>query len=203
MFKLFDKFYGCTDELNIFIKMKISLRRQKIFIDNFFNNLLIWGIQGDGLKEDDLNFYSFRGKIILKEAYDSIKDFSDIIQTDNIQILLLKNFAIYFNKIINALDNLDIFSEEKVNNNKIINNKDNSSLEEKLITNNKENNIDTKVSNDLVKDEYLEDKNFYDKLNNIKGNIKLLKTYSGHNGFLKQGEIEQFYIFLLSSGIIK
>ena len=34
-------------------------------------------------------------------------------------------------------------------------------------------------------------------------NIKLLKTYSGHNGFLKQGEIEQFYIFLLSSGIIK
>ena len=203
LFKLFDKFYGCTDELNIFIKMKISLRRQKIFIDNFFNNLLIWGIQGDGLKEDDLNFYSFRGKIILKEAYDSIKDFSDIIQTDNKQILLLNNFTIYFSKIINALDNLDIFSEENVNNNKIINNKDNSSLEEKLITNNKENNIDTKVSNDLVKDEYLEDKNFYDKLNNIKGNIKLLKTYSGHNGFLKQGEIEQFYIFLLSSGIIK
>ena len=45
--------------------------------------------------------------------------------------------------------------------------------------------------------------NFYAKLNNIKGNIKLFKTTSGHNGLLKPEEKEQYYKILLSTGIIQ
>ena len=116
LFKLFNKFYGCCDDLNIIINMKNSLRRQKIYIDNFFNNLLIWGIQGNNLKEKDFEFYSYKGKIILKEAYDIIEDFSSHIMGNDTKIILLKNISNFFNKILHVLDNLDI-SFENINNN--------------------------------------------------------------------------------------
>ena len=202
LFKLFSKFYGCCDDLNIIINMKNSLRRQKIYIDNFFNNLLIWGIQENNLNKKDFEFDSYKGKIILKEAYDIIEEFSSNIMGTDIKIILLKNISNCFNKILHVLDNLDIVFEN-ISNNNIINNKNDNIIKEKLITNYNENIIDTNINNNLINFRDLEDQNiFYDKLNNIKGNIKLLKTYSGHTGFLKQEEIEQFYVFLLSSGII-
>ena len=56
---------------------KVSLRRETIFIDNFFNNLLIWGVQGgDSEEEEYYEFYSYRGKKILEEAYKILNKFN-------------------------------------------------------------------------------------------------------------------------------
>ena len=214
LFSFFEKFYGYScDDLDIIIKAKLSLRRQKIFIDNFFNNLLIWGIQMRNENDDQFEFNSYYGVKALIEAYHILNEFVSNFNQNKLleRELLLINISQNLKKIINFIDNLDIITGKSKNNNINSNNikEENESKKEQLISNNEEEittNI-TDINNDINKNikkdnDYPNNNIFYDKLNNIKEKIKLLKTYAGHNGWLNEEEIQEFYIFLLSSGII-
>lgn len=204
LFSFFNKFYGCScDDLNILIKMNVSIRRQKIFTDNFFNNLIIWGLQENEL---NLEFYSYKGLSTLQEASNLLNEFvTNITQIENSQKTLLKNNSDYLKKIVKVVDKLDI--NFGINNNFNINIssdiKDNDNIKEKLITNNlKEITTEKYSENDVNKDNLKIENIFYNKLERIKGNIKILKTKAGHNGWLSEEEIEQYYLFLLSSRIM-
>ena len=222
IFSFFDKFFGiCCDNLNFLSINKISLRRETIFIDNFFNNLLIWGVQGGN--QDDIDYFefkSYKGKQVLKEAYDILKNYS-LINKDENQINISKKSGIVnllsedLKKILDVMDNLDIiFNKNEINNyiknkNKEkdnisnISNSDNNGLKEKLISDSEEESeIITNLDIETNEDKIINNKSFYDKLNNIKGSIKLFKTFAGHNGLLKPDERENFYKFLLSTGIL-
>ena len=218
----FDKFSGiCCDDLNYLSKNKLSLRRELIFVDNFFNNLLIWGLQGNkASKEESLIFYPEEGRKALQDSYQILNKF---ISNNKAQINLSKISNLInlcsedIKNILDVMDSLDLeFKNNKSKNkekkndiNNLIDN--NGSLNEKLINsieeidrieiNNKSNiEVDTSISTDY---NINNNSNFYAKLNNIKGNIKLLKTSSGHNGLLKPEEKEQYFKMLLSTGIIE
>ena len=204
LFSFFNKFSGCScDDLNILIKMNVSVRRQKIFIDNFFNNLIIWGLQIENENELNLEFYSYKGGSTLKEASLLLNEFvTNITQIDNLQKTLLKNNSEHLKKVGKVVEKLDINfgTNNNININIIGDYKDNDNIKEKLINNNLK---EITTDKDLNKENILQIENaFYDKLERIKGNIKILKTYAGHNGWLSEEEIEQYYIFLLSSRII-
>ena len=111
-----------------------------------------------------------------------------------------------FKKIVNVIDNLEINLNSNININNNVNIiDDDENIKERLISSDSEEirtNIDN--NNNINKDMNLNKKNdFYNKLNNITGNIKLLKSYSGHNRGLSEEELQLFYMFLLSSGIIR
>ena len=213
LFSFFDKFFGiCCDNLNILSQNKISLRRETIFINNFFNNLLIWGAQGGESEFDDyFEFYPYKGKKILQEAYDILANFNSKEQINISPIArLMKDVSDDLKKVLNVINNLDIAYQEKNNiinkNNSIINiNNSENNLKEQLISNieeseiNTNSNMDTNKKNNILIDD---SNNFYEKLNNIKGSIKLFKSMAGHNGLLRIDEREQFYTFLLTTGII-
>ena len=213
LFTFFDKFFGiCCDNLNYLSMNKYSLRRETIFIHNFFNNLLIWGVQGgDAQFEDNFEFYPYKGRRILQEANDILVNFNSKEQINVSPIAkLMQDVSEGLQKIINVMDNLDIIYQENKNiknenTNKsdiIINiNNNENNLKEKLISNLEENEINTNI-NTNKENNLINENKFYEKLNNIKGSIKLFKTFSGHNGLLRPDEREQFYTYLLTSGII-
>ena len=216
LFSFFDMFFGiCCDNLNYLSMKRLSVRRETIYLDNFFNNLLIWGVQGgESPTEEVFEFYSYKGKKLLKEASNILYNFSSNYSQININpiIGLIKSVSDDLKKILNVMENLDIALKDNQNvkkNNKdyninISNEKMSTDLKEKLISKEeKENEINTNITFNSNKKEKLnnEDK-FYDKLNNIKGNIKLFKSFAGHNGLLRSDEREQFYSFLLCTGII-
>ena len=214
LFAFFDLFFGvCCDNLNYLSQKQLSARRESIFLDNFFNNILIWGIQGGNSdNEDDFEFYSYKGKNIIRDAYNILNKYTleKIQGNENPVSLIIEKFSEDFKKILDAFDNLDIVCKDE--NPKIKTNKEDTSesnnkndLKEKLITNDeKEYEINTNIvldvdinkKNNLINDE------FYAKLNSIKGNIKLFKSFAGHNGLLRPDEREQFFSFLLSTGIV-
>ena len=119
-------------------------------------------------------------------------------------------------KLVNGFDYFDINLQNNVviNNIKPKNDKDNDIKEDLIKNKNNEEEVEeeeeintntnastekqTKKSSNLSS----HDKLFYDKLNSIKGNFKLFRTFAGHNGFLRNDERNQFYILLLSTGII-
>ena len=213
LFAFLDKFFGiCCDNLNYLSMNKYSLRRETIFINNFFNNLLIWGVQGgDEEFDDNCEFYPYKGKKILQEATDILVNFNSKEQIDVSPIAkIMQDVSEGLKKIINVMDNLDINNQENknINNENIkkndiiinINNKENN-LKEKLISNLEENEINTNINTNKDNNLIIEN-NFYEKLNNIKSSIKLFKTFSGHNGLLRQDEREQFFTYLLTTGIV-
>jgi hypothetical protein len=232
-FLFFDKFFGiCCDNLSFISENLFSVRRQKLFLDNFFNNLLIWGAQGEEIysNEETFEFYSYKGLKLIQEASD-ILDKSNYTENSNNsnnnsftrKLFLIDTLKIYFKQILNAMKNLDIDTNLNNINNKRnslrISNLTNSNIKEKLImtedeedeinTNNTNNNIiDTKIelNSELINIENNNNIiriNFYQKLNDIIGNFKLFKTCVGHNGSLRMDEQEQFFCLLLKSGIIK
>ena len=222
----FDKFFGiCCDNLSYISKNIISIRRQKIFLENFFNNLLIWGAQGEETfpNEESFVFYSYKGYKLIKEAFD-ILDKNNIDESkgnNNIilkrKLFLLDSLRIYFKKILYVIENLEI--DEGMNNNS--NNWDSFSLIN-LSDNNKEalilpedeedeinignNDSKNEFNNNLIDNDsnnnINKEANFYNKLNDILGNFRIFKTCVGHNGPLREDEQNQFYILLLKSGII-
>ena len=214
----------CCDNLIYIAENQISIRRQKLFLDNFFNNLLIWGAQGEENypNEETFEFYSYKGLKIIKEAY-------DILNKNQIdEISVINNIKLYFRKILNVMQNLeiDLNRNNNSNSNKInslsISNLANDNYKEKLIiteegdelnTDNTNNNnvISTNIElidkNNLIDDNnnnagVIVENNFYDKLNNIIGNFKIFRTFAGHNGSLRMEEKEQFFCLLLKNGII-
>ena len=213
LFSFFDLFFGvCCDNLNYLSQKQLSARRETIFLDNFFNNILIWGVQGGNLdNEDYFEFYSYKGKIIIRDAYNILNKYTlERMQgNENPVALIIEKFSDDFKKILDAFDNLDIVCKDEkpkitINNRDTSESNNKNDLKEKLITNEKEYEINTNIildvdvnkKNNLINDE------FYDKLNSIKGNIKLFKSFAGHNGLLRPDEREQFFSFLLSTGII-
>ena len=224
LFSFFDKFFGvCCDNLNFISNNKLSLRRETIFINNFFNNLLIWGTQGSNSKEEDFfEFHSYGGKRILKEAYNLLYEFNSKKSEGSINNTKISSLVSLIRedikKIIDVIDNLDIVLPENKNSKNILkgdkeinyNKQDKNSLEEKLIDDNFEekleinttSNSNIDINNNINNIDNLDKNGFYNKLNSIKGNIKLFKSFGGHNGLLKVDEREQFHKFLLSTGII-
>ena len=233
-FLFFDKFFGiCCDNLSFISENSISIRRQKIFLDNFFNNLLIWGAQGEEIypNEETFEFYSYKGLKLIKEACD-ILDKSNYGENSNNsnnnillrKLLLIDTLKIYFKQILSVMKNLDIDANFNNDNNKRnslrISNLTNTNFKEKLImtedeedeinTNNTNNNIintNIELNSDFINVENnnikLIEKNFYQKLNDILGNFKIFKTCVGHNGSLRIDEQEQFFCLLLKSGVIQ
>ena len=233
-FLFFDKFFGiCCDNLSFISENSISIRRQKIFLDNFFNNLLIWGAQGEEIypNEETFEFYSYKGLKLIKEACD-ILDKSNYGENSNNsnnnillrKLLLIDTLKIYFKQILSVMKNLDIDANLNNDNNKRnslrISNLTNTNFKEKLImtedeedeinTNNTNNNIintNIELNSDFINVENnnikLIEKNFYQKLNDILGNFKIFKTCVGHNGALRMDEQEQFFCLLLKSGVIQ
>ena len=224
LFSFFDKFFGvCCDNLNYVSNNKLSLRRETIFINNFFNNLLIWGAQGSSSKEEDFfEFHSYRGKKILKEAYNLLYEFNSKKSEGNINTTKITRLVALITEeiknIIDVMDNLDIVLPENKSSKNILkedkeinyNIQDKISLKEKLIDDNVEekleinttSNSNIDINNNINNIDDFDKNKFYIKLNSIKGNIKLFKSYGGHNGLLKIDERDQFYKFLLSTGII-
>ena len=143
---------------------ELSIRRQKIFLDNFFNNLLIWGAQGEEAypNEEIFEFYSYKGLKIIKEACDVLNKnlFEENLMNDiNKNIIYRKNFLlnnlkIAFRKILNVMQNLEIDSSGNNNNKnkrdsfRISNLNSNSNFKEKLImTEDDEDEINTNNTN--------------------------------------------------------
>ena len=225
-FSFFDKFYGiCTDNLSIISELATSKRREKLFLDSFFNNLLIWGAQGEDIfpNEEIYEFYPKKGFKIIKEAFDVLnKAFPEenIINNNSLskKILLLIRLKTYFGKIYSVMKNLDI--DMSINNKRMslrISNLNNTNFKEKLIGNEDEEEIEIKTNSDIKtnieteknlidveRDNLIKEdnNNFYQKLNSIIGNIRLFRTIVGHNGPLRADEREQFFYLLLKSGIV-
>ena len=225
-FSFFDKFYGiCADNLSIISELPTSRRREKLFLDSFFNNLFIWGAQGEDIypNEEIYEFYSEKGLKIIKEAYDVLnKAFPEEKTINNNtlsrKILLLIRLKTYFGKIYSVMQNLDI--DTNINSRRMslkISNLNNTNFKEKLIENVDEEEIEIKTNSDIktnieteknlidVESDNLikeDNNNFYQKLNGIIGNIKLFRTVVGHNGPLRADEREQFFCLLLKSGIV-
>ena len=180
---LFEHFFGiCCDNLNYISENIISIRRQKIFLDNFFNNLLIWGAQGEEIypNEEVFEFYSYKGLKLIKEACDILDKNNydeNLINSKNNKILtrklfLINSLRIYFKQILSVMQNLDIDTSlnNNINNSRDtlrISNLDNNKInnKEKLILNEDEedgisscntnsNIINTKIefNNDLIDD---------------------------------------------------
>ena len=216
-----DKFYGiCCDNLTYITENNKSIRRQKLFLDSFFNNLLIWGGQNTSEQNDDLFDFEFiadKGFKIIKEACDILDNVNDNnnnknIFINNMKLSLIQNIKKDFKKILMVMEKLDI----KINNNDDkgkrvslkLSNINNTNIKEKLIISDEEEDteINTNSNNNLIDDSNNNmikiGANFYQKLHDILGNFKLFKTYIGHNGFLREDEREKFFIFLLRSGVI-
>ena len=217
----------CSDSLSMISENPVSRRREKLFLDSFFNNLLIWGAQGEDTypKEEIYEFYPNKGFKIIKEVYDVFnKAYPDENNINNNsiskKILLLVRLKVYFRKIYFVMQNLDI--DINTNNKRMnlrINNLNNTNFKEKLIGNEDEEEIEIKTNSEseiktnkdseknlidvesdiLIKEDNI---NFYQKLNSIIGNIKLFRTIVGHNGPLRIDEREQFFCLLLKAGIV-
>ena len=226
-FEFFNKFVGiCPDDLGNILEIDMSQRRQKLYLESFFNNLLIWGAQGEeNLNEENFEFYPKKGFKIIEEVCQILKktDSSENLINDIILIrknLLLQNLKNNFEKILSVMKRLDI--DINTNNKRIslrISNLNNINYKEKLIENDddEENEIKTNTNSIEIKTNNESDKhlidfdennnlnmenNFYQKLNGIMGNIKLFRTCVGHNGPLTDEEKQQFYCLLLKSKII-
>ena len=225
-FSFLDKFYGiCCDNL-IYItenNNNMSMRRQKLFLDSFFNNLLIWGVQDTSEQNEDLydfEFFADKGIQIMKEACDVLNEVSDIdekILVQNKQSSLLQNLKRDFKKIFNVMEKLDIALNINDTVKRVslrLSNINNPNVKETLLISEEEDtdmntNINTnskyELNNNLIEDsneKLIVEDNFYKKLNEILGNFKLFKTNVGHNGSLRDDEKEKFFVFLLRSGVI-
>ena len=224
LFWFFDKFFGVfCDNLTYIENPKISFRRKAIFLESFFNNLLIWGAQGGKGTVEYYEFYPKQGKKLLEEAYNylnnNLKEYEeDEFYKTNEIFKLIKNVNNGLRKILESINHLDIILDNKKKRKKSID----------LIKDKIENSNDTRErlisesedSNDKIDlidgDNSINDKNnqinlngnkddsdvFYDKLNLLIGNIKLIKSFAGHNGLLKQDEKDFYYGYLTKGGFI-
>ena len=228
----FEKFKGvCCDELKYIYKEK-SIRKQKLFLDSFFNNLLIWGAKGGVMQpnEEDFEFYSYKGFRLIKEACDILDKNNygeNLINKNNLTRKIIDNFRIYFKKILFVIQNLDIDINlnNNINNSKNnlkINNLNDNNKEELFSTEDKESEINTdntniniiniintkiEFNNDLIDDDCentkIKENKFYQKLSNISGNFKIFKTSVGHREPLEPEEQSQLLQYFQKSGIIE
>ena len=224
LFWFFDKFFGvCCDNLNYIEKPNISFRRKAIFLESYFNNLLIWGAQGGNEVEEFYEFNPRQGKKLIEEAYNylnkNLKEYEqdEFLNTNEI-FRLIKNANNGLGKILDTINHLDIIYKNKENRKKSIdlikeNIENNNNIRERLISiesvdvNNKSeeisnNNILNNKKNLISLNSYNDSNVFYEKLNLLIGNIKLIKSFAGHNGMLKPDEKDYYYEYLLKGNFI-
>ena len=196
LYKFFDIFEGISaDNINE-LKRNDSLRIKKLFTDDYFTNILIWGIQYYRFisknKKFDFKFYNYK----IKELFDNLKNILNNIVNGNFSqkkypivkdIIKLNNYLQIIIQNLNKLKINNIISNEINKNKKISNNSQNESLLDKLIDEKNDNNLNNKdkfqiFCNDF---EYL-----------IKNNIKLIKISCGHNGMMNEDELNLYEEFL-------
>ena len=187
----------CCNNLNDLSTKNYFYRRKFLFIQNFFTNFIIWGIQKNkNLKvknqQKDLNFYNDTCKEILISCNNQLnKIIIDLNERNEIinQIIIFKDLLSIF---IEKLDQLEVVNVSK--------NKNNDTIIIPVSNNNSSN--DLFISNDEEKKNDGYDKFCHD-LKNIKKEIKLIKISCGHNGLMNNDEYEQYLDYLIESNFIE
>ena len=198
----YDNFESAGDFLINIFKYKDE-RRQSIFIDNFINNFLIYGIKHNDQNEGFIHFFSTddREKIITFE----IECLNNILNSEAIKLISMKK------NIIKNINTIQIFLKQFQKNLKLITFKENKlypNIElglkqyeniENLDTTNTDivdiENENLKLKNNIISNEYEK------KLINFgKGNLITLKC--GHNHPLYYDELFTLNVHLKKSGIL-
>ena len=198
----FDNFESAGDILTHIFKYNDE-RRKSIFIDNFINNFLIYGIKHNDQNEGFIHFFSTDGreKIINFE----IECLNNILNSEAIKLISMKK------NIIKNINTIQIFLKQFQKNLKLITFKENKlypDIElglkqyeniENLDTTNTDivdiENENLKLKNNIISNEYEK------KLINFgKGNLITLKC--GHNHPLYYDELFTLNVHLKKSGIL-
>ena len=195
MSEFFDYFESAGASLIYLLEAKNN-RNKRIFINNFFNNLLVWGnkqISGD--------LHSFTTKYkqkVFKDAAQALENFlesQEIINVKNTKII--KDIEILYKYLKQMESNIKLLSlHVKNNNNYNKNNINNEEIEFSLSNNHFISNKNTISSLNLENDNYEE---ILKKIG--KGN--LISLNCGHNGSLNFDEILTFEYFLKESGFFQ
>ena len=185
-----DKFESAGDTLDSLLDI-IRNRRKELFINNFFNNFLVFGIKHS---EHNIFYYSTEGREnIIKEA---IENLEDIINSDDINPIkdntIIKEIYILQNYLKKIEKNLKEIKDNI--------NKKSLTLEERLIS--EESSLDN--SDNSTDSQYnFNEENYYDYEKNLnllrRGN--LISLSCGHNGNLNNNELISFNYQLEKSGI--
>ena len=198
LFLFFEPFIDvCCDNLNDLTTKNYSYNIKSLFIQTFFTNFIIWGIQKNKYSKEinqrDLNFYNDTCKEILISCNNQInKIITELNETNEI-----------INKIIILKDLFSIFIE-KLDQLEVINVTINKSKDTIIIPVSSENNSsnDSFISNDQEKknDGY---EKFCQDLKTIKKELKSIKISCGHNGLMNDDEYEQYLNILIESNFIE
>ena len=207
-FSFLGKFLGiCCDDLTHICQYPISIRRQKLFLESFFNNLLIWGAIGEEnfANEENFEFYSYKGIKIVKEACDildknnldeNLIEENIINNNSNRKNLLINNIKISFKKILNVMQNLEIDTSRINNDNKRdsfrISNLNSGNFKEKLImTEDEEEDINTNNTNnnDINTKLELSEKNNLISDSSNKSDLGSINLNIGNNFYQKLNDI--------------
>ena len=197
MSEFFDCFESAGASLIYLLEVKSNSNRiKKIFINNFFNNLLIWGnkqISGD--------LHSFTTKYkqkVFKDAAQSLENFlesQEIINVKNTKII--KDIEILYKYLKQMESNIKLLSFVNVkNNNNNKNDINNEEMEFSVSTN-------PLISNkNSISSLNLENDKFEEILQKI-GRGNLISLNCGHNGSLNFDEILTFEYYLKESGFFQ
>ena len=197
MSEFFDCFESAGASLIYLLEVKSNSNRiKKIFINNFFNNLLIWGnkqISGD--------LHSFTTKYkqkVFKDAAQSLENFlesQEIINVKNTKII--KDIEILYKYLKQMESNIKLLSFVNIkNNNNNKNEINNEEMEFNLSTNHFISNKNSISSLNLENDNY---ENILQKI----GRGNLISLNCGHNGSLNFDEILTFEYYLKESGFFQ
>ena len=188
-----DKFISAGDSLESLLEIP-DKRRKDLFITNFFNNFLIFGIEHT---YQNISFFSTKGlEYIVKEI---IVDLQNIINSQEINAIKeykivksITKFQYYLKKLLESLKLIKVNVDEKKYPNEI------EFLPEELPLEN------TNLENESNKLMFSEN-----HINDYEKNLKLLKRGNlvsltcGHNGNLNANEILAFRNQLEKSGIFE
>jgi len=172
---IFDSVESAGDTLFSLLTIKRDYTKE-VFIDNFFNNMFIWGSKSFQ-NNDEQNLHSTKNiKVIFSDSMKLFEEFwnsSEIVSYKGLTLLKdIENIYKYFIQIQNNLKNVGFHTKDGFV--KLIN--------EELIDNDNDNNI-SDYEQCLV--------------NLNRGNY--VPLHCGHNGALSSGEFELFENFLMKS----
>ena len=185
--KIFEDFESCGNNLRSINKYNLD-RNKKNFLNDFFNNFLIFGCKQKNFHDNDIHYFTTKLNIVrLEEIIKNMKNFIEMKEIEKFkEKKIIKNIIIL----------IDLF-EKILNNFKILNfningNKNNN--EDISISSSQGNLIDRNRMNLIEKNK----NNYEDELKRIgKGNLIHIKC--GHNGLLNYEEMKTFNFFLEKS----
>ena len=185
--KIFEDFESCGNNLRSINNYNLD-RNKKNFLNDFFNNFLIFGCKQKNFHDNDIHYFTTKLNIVrLEEIIKNMKNFIEMKEIEKFkEKKIIKNIIIL----------IDLF-EKILNNFKILNfningNKNNN--EDISISSSQGNLIDRNRMNLIEKNK----NNYEDELKRIgKGNLIHIKC--GHNGLLNYEEMKTFNFFLEKS----